>query len=87
MQNEPRFCDKDKAGKGMEMSAGVRRREAAGASRSAEEGLEQSGHNAVPSQSSASKRFIINCQTAVLISSAPQWKIDLISRHISEPLV
>lgn len=33
-------------------------------------------------RSSASERFIINCQTAVLISPAPRRKIDLISRHI-----
>lgn len=32
--------------------------------------------------SSASERFIINCQTGVLISPAPRRKIDLISRHI-----
>lgn len=47
-----------------------------------EEGEEDSLHRPAPSWSSVSKRFIITCQTAVLISSAPQWKIDLISRHI-----
>lgn len=81
MQKEPRFCDKDKAGKGMEIvleSGGGRQQGRAGQRWRGTDSL----NCPVLSQSSASKRFIINCQTAVLISSAPQWKIDLISRHI-----
>ena len=81
MQKESRFCEEDKAGKGMEIvleSGGGRRRGRAGQWWKGSDSL----NCPVPSQSSASKRFIINCQTAVLISSAPQWKIDLISRHI-----
>ena len=75
MQKESRFCEEDKAGKGMEIvleSGGGRRRGRAGQWWRGSDSL----NCPVPSQSSASKRFIINCQTAVLISSAPQWKID-----------
>lgn len=80
-RKEAGFCEREKAGKGMGIvleSDGGRRRGRAGQRRRGTDRL----NCPVLLQGSASRRFIINCQTAVLISSAPQWKIDLISRHI-----